>query len=265
MTTMSQANPAAAKAPTTRRELTLYDLVVPDLQQFEASGKFDRNVLLWLQDAYVSRAMKENTGELLKFHRQLAQESMSDDERMARKREFLGKITKETYSAIKGAGGGIDLKQYVDAAKTFYGVESTLYAGQLREVAEYIQKSLANGVKPDLERFARESFVSMARMSGAIKNLEGLGARANAHQVAQMMRQGIQTIHYTTVTTASNQSLDVGRQLLKLVDQISQVPEKYLQFVDPRKMGAPRAGPWDFETERRGANPDGQSLAEIGW
>jgi hypothetical protein len=247
MTTM---NSAAGKSSTVRRELTLHELVIPDLAQMDATGRFDRNVLLWLQDAYVSRAMKENTGELLNFHRDLARSSASEEERWQRKTEFLSKITKETYSAVRSQGGGFDLKQYVDAAKTFYESESVLYAGQLGELAQYIKQCLESGVKPDIERFAREAYVSMARMSGAITNLDGIGARANAQQVAQMMKGGIESINFTVVTQPG-QSVQVGRELLKVVDQISNAPEKYMQFVDPYKLGSGKAGLWDFEPVHR--------------
>lgn len=250
---------AAAKTTTARRELTLHELVIPDLKQMDATGKFDRNVLLWLQDAYVSRAMKENTGELLNFHRDLSRTDTSEEERWKRKTEFLTKITKETYSAAKSEGGGFDLKQYVDAAKTFYESESVLYAGQLGELAEYIKKSMEAGVKPDIERFAREAYVSMARMSGAIGNLESIGARANAQQVAQMMKKGIEHINFATVTQPG-QTLQVGRELLKVVDQIAQAPQKYMQFVDPHKLGTPKAGPWDFEPVHRSRSDNSLSF-----
>lgn len=246
---------AAAKNTTTRRELTLHELVIPDLMQMESTGRYDRNVLLWLQDAYVDRAMSENTGELLKFHRELlSQGDVSEADQWKRKTEFLTKITKETYGAVKAEGGGFDLKQYVDAAKTFYESESILYAGQLGELAEYIKKALESGTKPDIERFAKEAYVSMARMSGAINNLTGLGERANAKHVAQMMKSGIEHINYVSVTQPG-QSLQVGRELLKVVDEISKAPEKYIQFVDPYKLSMPQARPWDFEPVQRG-RPD---------
>jgi len=251
MNTNADISRAASKRNTVRRELTLFELVIPDLKDMEATCRYDRNVLLWVQDAYVERAMKEHTGELLTFHRKMAGATMSEEERWKRKTEFLTQITKTTYKAAKVEGGGFDLKQYVEAAKTFYESESVLYAGQLGELAEYIKKSLAAGVVPDIERFAREAYISMARMSGAMKNLESLGARANAEQMAQMMKDGIQAIHYSAVT-APGQSLDVGRALLKVVDQIAKAPEKYMEYIDPHKLGTPKAGQWDFEPERRG-------------
>lgn len=244
---------AATKTGIARRELTLHELVVPELVQMDATNRFDRNVLLWLQDAYVSRAMKENTGDLLNFHREMLQTDASQEERWKRKTEFLSKITRETYSTARAEGSGFDLKQYVDAAKTFYESESVLYAGQLAELAEFIKKSLEAGVTPDLERFAAESYVSMARMSGAIQNLEGIGARANAQQVAHMMRKGIEGINYAAVTTPG-QPVNVGRELLKMVDQISKAPEKYMQFVDPHKLGTPKVRPWEYEPTRRADN-----------
>jgi hypothetical protein len=243
---------ASTKTGIARRELTLYELVIPELVQMDGlvqtdgTPKFDRNVLLWLQDAYVSRAMKENTGDLLNFHRELQQTDTSQEERWRRKTEFLTKITRETYSTAKAEGTGFDLKQYVDAAKTFYESESVLYAGQLGEMAEFIKKSMAAGIKPDIERFAAECYVSMDRMSRAMMSLEKIGPRANAQQVAQMMKKGIDGINYAAVTTPG-QPVSVGRELLNMVQRIGEAPKKYLQFIDPHKLGMPKAGPWDFE------------------
>jgi hypothetical protein len=249
----SAQDKAGQKSSTVRRELTLYELVIPDLKDMNATGKFDRNVLLWLQDAYVSRAIKEHTGEFISFHRRLSEKPLTEEERWRERTDFLKKITNQTYSTARSSGEGVNLQQYVDAARALYQSESVLYAGQLQELAEYIKKALADGVKPDIERFARESYVSMSRMSGAIKNLEGIGQRAGAAQVAQMMKQGIDQINFAAVTTPGV-SLNVGRQLLEAVQRIGAQPEKYIQFVDAHKLGTPQAGPWDFEPSRRGAD-----------
>jgi hypothetical protein len=203
--------------------------------------------------------MKEAAGELIVFHRALAAEDgLSDDERWERKTDFLAKITKETYSTAKFAGAGVDLKGYVDAARTFYEAESALYSGQLGELAEYIKKALEAGVKPDLERFAREAYVSMARISGAITNLENIGQRGGAAQAAASMKQGIEAINYTVVTTPGT-SVHIGRELLKIVTEIGKHPDRYIEFIEPGRMGPARTSAFDFETARRGAD-DGPSM-----
>lgn len=253
-----QLDKAAQKSATARRELTLYELVIPDLKDMDASGKFDRNVLLWLQDAYVSRAIKEHTGEFIAFHRDLAQKPMTDEERWRERTDFLKKITNQTYSTARSSGEGVNLQQYVDAARALYQSESVLYSGQLQELAEYIKKALADGVKPDIERFAREAYVSMSRMSGAMTNLEGIGQRAGANQVAQMMKRGIEAINFQAVTMPG-MNVNVGRQLLEAVQRIGQQPEKYIQFIQAHKLATPQVGPWDFEPSRRGAD-SGMSL-----
>ena len=40
-------------------------------------------------------------------------------------------------------------------------------------------------------------------------------------------------------------------QLFKAIDQISQSPEKYIQFTDPRRMEMPDYKLWDFEPVHR--------------
>lgn len=97
------------------------------------------------------------------------------------------------------------------------------------------RKSMEAGVKPDIRRFAREAYVSMARMSGAIGNLESIGARANAQQVAQMMKR--HRAHQLRHRHAARPDLAGRARLLKVVDQIAQAPQKYMQFVDPPQAG----------------------------
>lgn len=235
----------------TRRELTLQELVIPDLQFMAASGKFDVNVLLWLQDGYVERAMKEHVVELMQFTRDLASQSgLSADDRWWCQIEFLGKLTREVYEAEKVNSDGTRRpieEAYLDAAKTFYQAESVMYAGQLEELAEFIKKSLEAGVEPNLERFAKDAFVSMSRMSDSISKLEKMSSGA-ARQMTQMMRQGIEAINYTVVSTPG-QPIPVGRKLLQVVNEIAQNPHKYIEYVAPQR--TIRADPTSFEPARR--------------
>lgn len=63
-----------------------------------------------------------------------------------------------------------------------------------------------------------------------------------------MMEGGIKKIEMVAVTDAE---LNVGRVLFKAIDQISQSPEKYIQFTDPRRMEMPDYKLWDFEPVHR--------------
>jgi hypothetical protein len=84
-------------------------------------------------------------------------------------------------------------------------------------------------------------------MSGAIDSLEQIN-KASADAVAKMMEAGIKKIEMVAVTDAE---LNVGRVLFKAIDQISQSPEKYIQFTDPRRMEMPDYKLWDFEPVHR--------------
>ena len=238
----------AKNKQTSQRDLILHQLVIPDLEMMESTGRYDRNVLLWLQEQYVAKAMKEHIPELMAFNKEvMSRDDMGVEEKWDKKTEFLGKITAETYSTLKADGKGFDLKNYVDAAKTFYEAESQVYAGKMHEVAAYIKDALANGIKPDIEAFARDAYLSMSRMSKAITNLESIG---KVDQIASMMKQGIARINDAVVVQAG-QSIEVGREVLKVVQQIAKAPDKYFQYVDSYKLAQPKASsPWDFEPER---------------
>ena len=241
----------AADKTSARRELTLQELVIPDLQLMAASGKYDLNVLLWLQDAYVVRGMKDHFNELFAFHRDLAaQTELTDDERWWCKIEFLGKITRAVYDAEKinddGTRRPIE-ERYLDAARTFYQAESVVYAGQLEELAEYIKQAMEAGVEPDLERFARDAYVSMSRMADSISKLEKL-PNSHAQQMMQMMKRGIEAINYSVVSTPSR-PIPAGRVLLQIVNEIGKNPHRYIEYKQPQR--TIRANPISFEPAAR--------------
>lgn len=235
---------AKNKHPAFHREPIIPDLVIQDLKDMERSGSYDRNVLLWLQDGYVNKAISQNIPHLRELHTNLTEAGENPDEIRRQKNQALVDLTRATYSTAKAAGDGADLKGYVDAAKTFFEAESARYGSHLQEVAEYIKKALENGEQPDIERYARSTYMSLAKLSGAMTQLEGLSGKPAAQQVATLMKKGIEQINFVAIT---DQPTNVGRELLKVVDKIGQNPGKYIEFRDPSRMAMPERGPWDFE------------------
>ena len=232
-----------SKLTTVHRELILTELVIPDLQQMDSTGNFDRSVLLWLQHGYVMKALADGAQQLVRVKGE-GSEDESETERWKRWNEVLSQVTNGVYRAAWPAGGGFDLKQYVDAARAFYGSEASLYAGQLGELAEFIEKALAAGVKPDIERFAREAYRSMARMSGVMQNLEGVGAAGNADAVARMLRLRIEQLYL--VTGGPERAL-AGRELLQAVDDIASAAEQGALLDDAASEATAMVEPWDFD------------------
>jgi len=244
MTTSS----AVHKQPTLRREPIIPDLVIDDLRDMSRTGNYDRQVLLWLQDGYVNRSLQEHLGEMRDLHKNLAESGKSPEEVRTEKLSALVQFVRETYSSQKAGGRGADLKGYVEAAKTFYETEAARYGSHLQELAEYIEKALANGEKPDLDWHARHAYVSMSKMSSVMGNLESLAGKPAAQEVLRLMQRGIENIH---VKEVGGRTLDAGRTLLKIVNQISDAPNKYIEFRDPSKLQMPKREPFDFEPAHR--------------
>lgn len=243
---MSTTDPLK-KQPVSYREPVLEKLVLNDLIYLSQDSRYDKNVLLWMQDRYVSQAITENMSVLIDLMRKNKQEGASPEDAQRERIQTIIKLTHETYSSEKSLGRGADLKTYLDAATTFFEAESVRYAGHLKDVSEQIAKAVANGESPDIDRIARTVYGATFKMSGAIDSLERIN-KSSADAVAKMMEKGIENIERVAVT---NVELNVGRVLFKAIDQISQSPEKYIQFTDPRRMQMPDYKLWDFEPVHR--------------
>ena len=244
---MSSSTDPLKKQPASYREPVLEKLVLNDLIQLSNDSRYDKNVLLWMQDRYVSQAITENMSVLIDLVRKGKQEGSTPDEMKRERIETLVRLARETYSSEKSLGRGADLKTYLDAAATFFEAESVRYAGHLKDVSEQIAKAVANGERPDIDRIARTVYGATFKMSGAIDSLERIN-KSSADAVAKMMENGVKRIEMVAVTNAE---LNVGRVLYQAIDQISKSPEKYIQFTDPRRMDMPDYKAWDFEPVHR--------------
>lgn len=244
---MSSSTDPLKKQPASYREPVLEKLVLNDLIQLSNDSRYDKNVLLWMQDRYVNQAITENMSILIDLVRKGKQEGSTPDEMKRERIETLVRLARETYSSEKSLGRGADLKTYLDAATTFFEAESVRYAGHLKDVSEQIAKAVANGERPDIDRIARTVYGATFKMSGAIDSLERIN-KSSADAVAKMMENGVKRIEMVAVTSAE---LNVGRVLYQAIDQISSSPEKYIQFTDPRRMDMPDYKTWDFEPVHR--------------
>lgn len=244
---MSSSTDPLKKQPASYREPVLEKLVLNDLIHLSNDSRYDKNVLLWMQDRYVNQAITENMTVLIDLVRKGKQEGSTPDEMKRERIETLVRLARETYSSEKSLGRGADLKTYLDAATTFFEAESVRYAGHLKDVSEQIAKAVANGERPDIDRIARTVYGATFKMSGAIDSLERIN-KASADAVAKMMENGVKRIEMVAVTNAE---LNVGRVLYQAIDQISKSPEKYIQFTDPRRMDMPDYKAWDFEPVHR--------------
>ena len=244
---MSSSTDPHKKQPASYREPVLEKLVLNDLIQLSNDSRYDKNVLLWMQDRCVNQAITENMSVLIDLVRKGKQEGSTPDEMKRERIETLVRLARETYSSEKSLGRGADLKTYLDAATTFFEAESVRYAGHLKDVSEQISKAVANGERPDIDRIARTVYGATFKMSGAIDSLERIN-KSSADAVAKMMENGVKRIEMVAVTNAE---LNVGRVLYQAIDQISSSPEKYIQFTDPRRMDMPDYKAWDFEPVHR--------------
>ena len=115
---MSSSTDPLKKQPASYREPVLEKLVLNDLIQLSNDSRYDKNVLLWMQDRYVNQAITENMTVLIDLVRKGKQEGSTPDEMKRERIETLVRLARETYSSEKSLGRGADLKTYLDAATT---------------------------------------------------------------------------------------------------------------------------------------------------
>lgn len=223
------------KHPAVKRELLLQYLIIPDLLAMEKSGAYDRQVLLQLQNRYVEQACVQYRIEIV----------MRGD--AVDKKARLEQYTCEVYLACKARGDGIDLKGYCDAASMFFEGEALRFGGQLKDIAEYLEKALSNGEKPDMERYARHCYIAYSKMGGAMAKIENLSGEQPARAIAQFLSE---CIHNIAFNSADSESV-IGRKLLQLTEKISAAPERYIKFNDPSMIPMADRDPWSFDTMRR--------------
>ncbi len=245
---MTTKSTAANKQPTLRREPLIPDLVIQALRDMDMTGNYDRDVLLWVQDGYVYRALQEHLVEIRALHAELINSERTVEEVRREKMTALVEFVRETYSSEKAGGRGADLKGYVEAAQIFWETEAARYGDHLQELGEYLDKALANGEKPDLETHARNAYISMAKMSSVMGHLEGLAGKPAAQEAAHLMQRGIDAIHLAQV---GGRRLEVGRALLAQVHRIAQAPTNYIELRDPASVRMPKRDPFDFEVANR--------------
>jgi hypothetical protein len=236
---------AKTKQPSLRRELIISELVISDLKEMDQSGGYDLNVLLWLQDGYVNRAIKAYLPELQELQ---VGSGKSPKEIRRQQMRALVDFTCAIYANEKDDGqGGVDLKRYIDAAQTFFETELAHYGGSVKEIAEYIKKSSENGEKLDIERYARDVYISSAMLSRVMKYFEKSEMNSVAVQVEGMLKQSFEEIG---AIRTDSPSINVGQKLLELVVKIGLDPRAYIEFHDP-SIEMPKREPWDYKPMQR--------------
>lgn len=237
------------KQPSLYRVPILPELVIPDLKEMERSGRdYNREVLLWLQDGYVHQAINEHLPQLRALHAALAESGGSPEDVCRKKMQALVEFTCVSYAAEKAAGRGVDLKGHAGAQKTFFEAESARHGGHLQGIAEYIKKAVESGKKPDVNRLSRHAFESFGRLNQVRERLEGLRETLAAVQVMNMMKKGAERLYFITI---EGQPTNIGRQLWKAVETISENPSRYVDTRDPSRVVMPERGPLDYEPMRR--------------
>lgn len=241
-------NTAQTKQPAFYREPVLPEIVIPALKNMEGTGRYDKNVLLWLQDGYVNRAIKENVSQLMALHTSLVEAGESPEAMKREKTRALIGFATDIFNREMGEGREADLKSYGEAAKTFFEAETARYGGHLQDLVEYIKKALENGEKPDIDSHSRWAYVSYRKLWEASERLEGLSGKIGQLTVVNAMKKSVERLNFITV---ADQPTNVGKHLWEAVERISKNPSKYIAYSDPDRIEMPKREPWDYEPMQR--------------
>lgn len=221
------------------RQPTIPSVVIPDLQDMERTGRYERCVLLWLQDSYVNRVVKTQPARLLA----LAAPSDSDLSKVSigQIRQALIDLVVTCYAEDKAAGNGIDLKAYTEAATTFFSTEAARCGARLQELAESFAGARHRGVQPDVARHACYVYACINKLSRVILHFEGAGYRSAAHHVELLVQKGIK----------ENERAVSDNGFVNLLITIGKNPRGFLAASAPRRKAAPLNCGLDFEPLRR--------------
>lgn len=139
------------------RQLLSHDFFIADLDQMSQTGNFDLQVLLWLQDVYVKKAVTSLRDSGIAFND-----------------EMLKTQVNYVYSVYKKRDGGLDLNSYIPKANFYYKSDIERFAGAILDLREALSIDLSYLGEADLSAYSASLFSLLAKSGSTIINVSRL-------------------------------------------------------------------------------------------
>jgi hypothetical protein len=209
------------------------DLFIEDMLEMAATGRMEEDVLLWMQEGYVSQAIATDRAGLYRQYSALGVEGVES------MREVLADAAKSCYAADKARGGGADMKGYLEAAHFYFGELMAHFEGQLAALREYLERMTAFGCELEVGVWAREAYVALAKFVSAAQGSMSAGEPGMDERVKSVIGGWLQGV------CADRNPVSVGGRLIGAIEAIAAEPGAFLNLDDPA-LGIPSADPGDF-------------------
>lgn len=190
-------------------EPVLDRLVVPELEAMERTARFDRAVLLWIQESYAKANLKAS--------------GVEDDAPLTP--DSVAQNSTAFHAAEKRAGRGIDLIQYLSHARQYWDFMAARRLEMFGAYVDGLEKDLADGKRLDVVNAGGGVYLHMARVAGVAQELERnrRGKRCGAIKASQECLQALdglaERISRLGKTGAEQES--TGQKILRVAARLS--------------------------------------------
>lgn len=215
------------KKPTPLHEPLLKELVIPDLQDAALTGIYDQDVLLFQQDCYVARALREK-GVFLRAEFQRINETNLGDglKRDSLKREAVIEAARALYAELKAKGeASTGVRGFAGAAGIYLKGAIVDYHTYLLDLAEHIDQAVKVGHTPDINWLSGHSYAVIAKSSRLMDTIDKNLGKTDSLFAEKLLESGVRAVGSPLQDAVA---MAVGKRIWQVIDSISNTPQAYV-------------------------------------
>lgn len=217
---------AERKKPTPVYQPFMNELVIADLRDAEHSGGFDRDVLLFLQDSYVTRALREEAEKLRERFAEINASVFDHQERMSQKAQAVIDATLMLYEGLKEKGDETTgVRGFAGAAGIYLNGAIVDWQTFLADLSEHIDQAVRVGHTPDMNWLSAHTYAAVAKASQAIGVIEQSLGQEHGAMAIKILEQGVGAVGSTK---QDGVALALSKRLWQGVNDIELNPEAYV-------------------------------------
>lgn len=240
------------KKPTPLHEPLLKELVIPDLQDAALTGAYDQDVLLFQQDCYVARALREKGAFLRAEFQRINETNLGDGlKRDSLKREVVIEAARALYAELKEKGeASTGARGFAGAAGIYLKGAIVDYHTYLLDLAEHIDQAVKVGHTPDINWLSGHSYAVVAKSSHLINVIDASLGHSHSLYAESLLELGVKAVGSPSQNAVS---MGVGKRIWQGVDAISKKPQAHLvnDEAEVSSDGFDAQDVWDIDPMKR--------------